>query len=121
MELKAIELRLKNKVLFNGEVDTICEIGQANNGFCENNGYFNFDKGTVTPIELSEDILLKFPQFNSISTDGFPLFISGSFSFEISVEKQLLYIKDCGVKLRGLHHLQNIIKDLTQTELEINL
>ena len=58
--MNAKELRLGNAVYFNNEIDTICEIGQANNGFCEKGGYFNFDKGAVKPIPLTEEWILKF-------------------------------------------------------------
>jgi len=119
--MKATDLRIGNYVKYLGEITIVNSISGATTTYVSTRKSGIMPINSFQPIELTEDILLKCPQFNSISSDGFPLFISGSFVFEVSAEKQLLYINDCGVELKGLHHLQNIIKDLVQTELEINL
>lgn len=114
MELKSNELRLGNFVLFNDSIDIICEIGQANNGFCENNGYFNFGKGTINPIPLTEEILLSIEK-NSIFNNGFDYKKTSTGRFEIYVGMSLITV------VEFLHELQNLNFALLDEELIINL
>jgi hypothetical protein len=51
------ELRRGNWVMMRGKIDTITEIGQADNGYCEKAGYFNADKGYIEPIPVTAEWL----------------------------------------------------------------
>jgi len=59
-QIKSNELRYGSIVLMHGEKDTVCEIGQSYNGFCQKQGYFNLDKGYMNPIAITDEILSKF-------------------------------------------------------------
>lgn len=127
------ELRLGNKVLFYGEVDTIVEIGQAGNGYCENNRYFNFDKFTVEPIPLTEEWLLKFGFIKEIDD----VYVKEVFGAEVSFKtyhadfifNQIFYRQNKWVLITGdlteneniqhVHQLQNLYHALTGEELKI--
>jgi hypothetical protein len=126
--IQANELRIGNLVLFKGEVDVIIEIGQAGNGFCENNGYFNFDTGTIAPIPLTPEWLercgfeYKEPNYTKMPLSiGKNFFRDGTGNYDGFVLRhkfeyciQVLVIKD-------LHQLQNLYFALTGEELKIEL
>jgi hypothetical protein len=127
MEIQASELRIGNKVFLNDEIDTICEIGQANNGFCENGGYFNFDKGGIRPIEISEEILLKNCGFKvADKSDSFGGYLSPELpnGNKIRLQKRdgkfVWNTQHAIVELEFIHELQNFFK-IFKTELVINL
>lgn len=59
-KVQASELRLGNLMYFNGDIDSISEISQCNDGYCELNGHFNFDADTIKPIPLKAKQLSMF-------------------------------------------------------------
>jgi hypothetical protein len=128
--IQANELRIGNLVLFKGEVDVIIEIGQAGNGFCENNGYFNFDTGTIAPIPLTPEWLERCG-FEYLSFDfGIANFFKLNDRFELIVvregvkceyERGSYYYEDEHCSIKYLHQLQNLYFALTGEELKIEL
>ncbi|HET6224642.1 MAG TPA: hypothetical protein VFF27_00090 [Bacteroidia bacterium] len=57
--MKASELRIGNKILFNGIVDVVAEVSNAGHILAEINGFGNLDKGYIDPIPLTEEWLIK--------------------------------------------------------------
>lgn len=136
------ELRLGNKVLFRGEIDTVTEIG-IGNGYCRNNGYFNDDKGYVEPVALSPEILQAcgFHYLNSNTKRGRYYveapYIGGELKSEIAwwpltgvisinstfnaEGEELQYTELYLPHIKYLHQLMNLWHSLTGTELTINL
>lgn len=88
----------------------------------------------IQPIELSEEILLKCPQFKADNYDTFYIKLNDKNNNTLWLKKQgnnfgvalnLFNSKNKGVvyldDVDFLHDLQNLVKDLSKTELEINL
>lgn len=125
--IQAKDLRLGNLVMFNGEVDSIIEIGQANNGYCEIEGYFNFDSGTINPIPLTPEWLERcgFERIQSNVPDlmRMPSFDGyrrlrwdyEGFSIETVGSGWIWYLHH----IKYLHQLQNLYFALTGSDLTI--
>ena len=126
------ELRIGNKIQDrNGFVFNVVGIGEdwITTDFESNEGYaweFNFKTNPPTPIELTEEILLKC---------GFAEFYKSDFSVKLECIKNPIFEfvrrnhKDWNLRIKGethkhikyLHQLQNLYFALTGKELEIEL
>lgn len=123
--IQARELRIGNLVFIHDEVDSICEIGQANNGYCNNNGYFNFDKGAIEPIPLTKELLLKCGFEDTTGGWGGSqgcdyYYKKGNFEIQTYDSDIFWHLKGAfEIKIKYLHQLQNLYFALKNEELTI--
>lgn len=121
--IKANELRIGNFVLWDNE-DIYSIKGIGNNGVRFNNdhGQFRLNK-RIYPIPLTPEILEK-AGFEGNRTGFYHSPNGKPYSLYLNNEQEVfLYFGDydTNIKIKHLHHLQNLYFALTGTELEINL
>jgi len=92
----------------------------------------DFKDFDLFPVELSEEILLKCPQFEFYERLKHYRFVLDDVWYQIKVYKDGLYFSFTNLnydeknhmppkKLKHLHRFQNLFAELTDVELEINL
>jgi len=118
--MKASELRIGNRVIYNNVIDKVWGI-QSNNVI---DLYFNNDSVTVhdlEPIHLTEELLLNFGFYKNIDTK---LFEKSGYQIDLSVLKCHFYLPSFGdwyKEIEYVHQLQNLYFALTGEELKIEL
>lgn len=112
--LKESDLRIGNWVLHNGDYRKLTEI--------EFKILLQFSVDELTPIPLTEEILLKCGVYYDIDSDTFKI---SNCSLQLDIfdfeEYDCVVFGESLIQIKYLHQLQNLYHALTGQELEIEL